>query len=221
MSTIDKVLFCKTGVLQNNADKSLIVTQSLIKIVEQNLWWSSPLVRPLQTYHFTKKWIPWQVFLKDFAKIFRAPIFREHLITASVISFRILNITLVCRILHKCMLNIGNLNLLVSLHWSSLRNHVLTCKEIIIYKKRIYYFEEMFLKHLAMQFLEEFFLMVFWCTTISFFFAKVSEYFARLLMQITKTVQRFLKVHLVSSDFNHFSINVVFFPARINVICKK
>ena len=28
-------------------------------------------------------------------------------------------------------------------------------------------------------------------------------------------------VHLVSSDFNHFLINVVFFRAQINVICKK
>ena len=40
-------------------------------------------------------------------------------------------------------------------------------------------------------------------------------------MQLKKTVERFLKVHLVSSDFIHFSINVVFFPAQINVICKK
>ena len=76
----------------------------------------------------------------------------------------------------------------------------------------------MFLKHLAMQFLEEFFLMVFWCTTISFcsfffvFCLEVSEYFARLLMQITKTVERFLKVHIVSSDFNHIFNQCCFFP---------
>ena len=52
--------------------------------------------------------------------------------------------------------------------------------EIIIYKKIISYFEEMSLKHLAIQFLGEFFLMVSWCATISLFFfccffAKVSE----------------------------------------------
>ena len=33
-------------------------------------------------------------------------------------------------------------------------------------------------------------------------------------MQLTKTVERFLTVHLVLSDFNHFSINVVFFRAQ-------
>ena len=33
-------------------------------------------------------------------------------------------------------------------------------------------------------------------------------------MQLTKTVERFLTVHLILSDFNHFSINVVFFRAQ-------
>ena len=108
------------------------------------------------------------------------------------------------------MLNIWNLNLFRCIALIFVKEPYTNVSEIIIYKKRIYYFEEMFLKHLTMQFLEEFFLMAFWCTTISFSFAKVSEYFARLLIQITKTVERFLKVHLFSSDFNHFSRLTVF-----------
>ena len=118
--------------------------------------------------------------MKDFAKIFRALLFRALLITASVIYFYTLNIMLVCRIWHKCMLNIWNLNFFRCITLIFVEEPYTNVSEIIIYKKITYYFEEMFLKDLAMQFLEEYFLVVFWCTTISFFlfflfFAKVSE----------------------------------------------
>ena len=104
-----------------------------------------------------------------FCKIFRTPLFRALLITASVIYFHILYITLVCRIWHKYILNIWSLNLFRCIALIFVKELYTNVSEIIIYKKGIYYFEEMCLKHLAMQFFEESFLMVFWCTTISFF----------------------------------------------------